>query len=131
MMSRHHDPHKPARRQNSLPDEPPPVRKVTIQQKTVQPLTTSVAATNNSDSFRRYPNAASHDPSGRGHRGRHWAKPSRGVVANIVKDIDRGVVPNNLSEYDQRKMSDDSVRTGTNFSNTSRVSIYIYPLISK
>ncbi|CAB3993748.1 Hypothetical predicted protein [Paramuricea clavata] len=120
-MSRHNDLHKPARRQNSLPDELP-VRKVTIQQKTVQPLNTSVAATNNSDSFRRYPNVVSHDPSGRGHRGRHWAKPSRGVVANIVKDIDRGVVPNNASEYDERKMSDDSVPNDIAFKTEERIS---------
>ncbi|XP_028393791.1 sporulation-specific protein 15-like [Dendronephthya gigantea] len=67
-----------------------PVRKVTIQQKVVQPMNTSVATTNNDfDSFRRYPTVVSHDPSGRGHRGKNWAKPTRGVVANIVKDLDQ------------------------------------------
>ena len=120
-MSRYNHLQMPARGQKTLPDDPP-VRKVTVQQKVVQAPNTSVTAPNNSDSFRRYPKVVPHDPSGRGHRGKHWAKPGRGVVANIVKDLNRGVVPTNVNnyEYEQRKMSDDSVRR--NFSNTSKVS---------
>ena len=130
-MSRYNDVPKPTYRPNSLPDEPI-FRKVTIQQKVVQPRNTSVTTTNNPDSFRSYPNVISHNPSGRGHRGKYWTKPSRGVVANMVKDLDRGVVPNNVNnEYGQRKMSDDSVRNETNFSNTSKVSKDICTLISK
>ena len=119
-MSRYNDLQMPARGQKTLPDEPP-VRKVTIQQKVVQAPSTSVAAPNNTDSFRRYPKVAPHDPSGRGHRGKHWAKPGRGVVANIVKDLNRGVVPTNVNnrEYGQRKMSDDSV--GMNFPYSSKL----------
>ena len=122
-MSRHNDLQKPARGLKSLPDEPL-VRKVTVQQKVVQAPNNSVAATDNSDSFRRYPKVAPHDASGRGHRGKHWAKPGRGVVANIVKDLNRGVPTTNVNnhEYGQRKMSDDSVKTATNFSHISRVS---------
>lgn len=113
-MSRHNDLQRPAHWLNNDPDEPP-VRKVTIQQKVVQPRNTS-------DSFRRYPNVISHDPSGRGNRGKNWAKPSRGVVANIVKDIDRGIIPNNVNnnEYAERKTRDDPVKTRTSFYDISQ-----------
>ena len=115
-MSRHNDLQKPAHRLNNHADNPP-VRKVTIQQKVVQPRNTSAHFTDNSDSFRRHPNVVSHDPSSRGNRGKNWAKPSRGVVANIVKDLDRGVIPNNVNnnEYAERKTRNDPVKTRTSF----------------
>ena len=112
-----HNLQRPAHRLNNHPDEPP-VRKVTIQQRVVQPRNTSAPSTNNSDSFRRYSNVVSHDPSGRGNRGKNWAKPYRGVVANIVKDLDRGVVPNN--ERGEIKTRDEPVKTKTSSYDISR-----------
>ena len=137
-MSERHDLQKPDYGRYS-PHEEPPVRKVTIQQKVVQPLNTSVLTTNNSDSFRRYPTVVSHNPSGRGHRGKNWAKPSRGVVAHIVKDLDRGVARHNVdsNEFGERRKSDDTMgpgkysldpeqRVGKDFVYNIRYSIFLY-----
>ena len=81
-------------------------------------MNTSVATTNAVESLRRYPTVVSHDPSGRGYRGKSWAKPTRGVVANIVKDLNRGVgkrkttdddpVTNGRKDYTEKKNEEKS-----------------------
>ena len=74
------------KRANSLPENS--IRKVTIQQTTVKPVTACVAHTAFVENNRRYPKVEFHDPSTRGHRGKHPVKLSRGVVMQAVNGFE-------------------------------------------